>query len=183
LVVLSLAIGLSMDALAVSMCAGASGYARTHPPRFRLGLAFGLFQAGMPILGWFAGATIAQWIGGIDHWVAFALLTLVGAHMVRSGLSPESESDSSDPTKGRTLLMLAIATSLDALAVGFSMALIGVSIWWPALVIGLVTFSVSYAAAILGSRLNTAVGNRVEIFGGVVLFLIGLRILLAHLLG
>jgi manganese efflux pump family protein len=178
-----LAIGLSMDALAVSLCAGASGYAHERGARFRLAFSFGFFQAAMPILGWLVGLSVAQLISSIDHWVAFGLLALVGFHMIRSGLFPSSDSDTCDPTRGRTLLMLSVATSIDALAVGFSMALLGMAIWWPALVIGLITFSISYLAAMLGGKLNSTLGKRMEILGGVVLLAIGVRILLSHLLG
>jgi manganese efflux pump family protein len=181
--VIWLALGLSMDALAVSMCAGASGFAHERSARFRLAFHFGLFQAVMPVLGWLAGLSIAQFVSGVDHWVAFFLLFFVGLHMIRGGFSTESETGSCDPTRGKTLLMLSFATSLDALAVGFSMALLGMTIWWPALAIGIITFTVSYFAAMVGGRIRAALGNRMEILGGVVLILIGVRILLSHLLG
>jgi manganese efflux pump family protein len=177
-----IAIGLSMDAFAVSICAGASGYAHDIRARFRLAFSFGIFQAGMPAIGWLAGLSIARFISAIDHWVAFLLLFFVGAHMIRSGLAPSSDIPSCDPTRGTRLMMLSFATSIDALAVGFSMALLGMTIWWPALVIGIITFLLSYLAAALGGRLNSAIGSRMEIVGGVVLVLIGLRILLSHLL-
>jgi manganese efflux pump family protein len=180
--VLWLAIGLSMDALAVSICAGAGGFTHSGSARLRLAFFFGLFQTVMPLLGWLAGVSIAQYVSTFDHWLAFLLLSFVGIRMIRGGFSSDSSLPACDPTRGTTLVMLSLATSIDALAVGFSMALLGISIWWPVLVIGIVTFSLSYLAAGLGSRLNSAIGSRFEIAGGVVLLLIGLRILIQHLL-
>jgi manganese efflux pump family protein len=177
-----IALGLSMDALAVSLCAGASGFAFHRSARFRLGFSFGFFQAAMPVLGWIAGVTIAKYIAGFDHWVVFLLLSIVAVRMIHSGLSSEPSQSLCDPTRGTTLLMLSLATSIDALAVGFSLALLAVAIWWPALVIGVITFTLSYIAAGLGGRLNSAFGSRMEIVGGAVLALIGLRILIQHLL-
>jgi manganese efflux pump family protein len=179
--VLLIAVGLSMDAMVVSLCAGAAGYASSPRPALRISLAFGFFQAVMPVLGWIAGSAISSRSAGIDHWLAFALLAFVGFRMIRSGLRPDDADPSCDPTRGSTLLVLSIATSIDALAVGFSIALLSAPILLPALLIGLVTFSLSYLATHMGRRLNLHFGERLEIAGGLVLILIGLRILLAHL--
>lgn len=180
--VIWIAIGLSMDALAVSMCAGASGFTFDVRARMRLAFFFGFFQAVMPVLGWLAGVTISQFVAGYDHWVVFLMLSFVAVRMIHSGISPATNVSVCDPTRGTTLVMLSLATSIDALAVGFSMAFLGASIWLPALIIGAVTFTLSYMAAGLGGRLNSAFGSRMEIVGGIVLALIGLRILLQHLL-
>jgi putative Mn2+ efflux pump MntP len=179
--VLLIAVGLSMDAMVVSLCAGAGGYTASHRPALRISLSFGLFQAGMPVLGWIAGSVVSSWVGGIDHWLAFGLLVFVAIRMVRSGLRPDGIEPACDPTQGPELIVLSIATSIDALAVGFSIALLSVPILLPALLIGVVTFLLSYLATHMGRRLNLRFGKRMEIVGGLVLGLIGLRILLAHL--
>lgn len=179
--ILLIAVGLSMDAAAVSLCAGASGYAHQPRPALRLALHFGLFQALMPLAGWLAGRTIAPWIAAVDHWIAFGMLAFVGVRMIRSGWKAAPPDPACDPTRGTTLVMLSLATSIDALAVGFSLAMLGTAIWVPAAVIGLVTFALSVTAARLGSRLNVRFGQRMEILGGLVLLAIGLRILISHL--
>jgi putative Mn2+ efflux pump MntP len=180
--ILSLAVGLSMDAAAVSLCAGASGFTSRGRPAFRLALHFGVFQALMPLAGWLAGSTIAPLISSLDHWLAFALLAFVAARMIRSGIHGEDSDSNADPTRGSSVVLLALATSIDALAVGFSLALLDSPILLPSLIIGLVTFAISFAAARLGGRLGGALGKRMEILGGLVLLAIGLRILITHLL-
>jgi len=179
--VLLIAVGLSMDAMVVSLCAGAGGYTTSLRPALRISFAFGFFQAIMPVLGWVAGSVVSSWAAGIDHWLAFGLLMFVGVRMIRSGLRADEPDPSCDPTRGSTLIVLSIATSIDALAVGFSIALLSVPILLPALLIGVVTFSLSFLATHMGRRLNLRFGKRMEIVGGLVLGLIGLRILLAHL--
>ncbi len=180
--ILSIAVGLSMDAVAVSLCAGASGFATRLRPALRIAFHFGFFQAVMPLLGWLAGSTVAPLIAGFDHWLAFLLLAFVAVRMFRSGLSDEAPDPSCDPTRGTTLIMLSVATSIDAMAVGFSLALLAAPILLPCLVIGLVTLGLSLAATRLGGRLSLRFGKRMELAGGVVLLIIGLRILLSHLL-
>jgi putative Mn2+ efflux pump MntP len=180
--IFSIAVGLSMDSVAVSLCAGASGYAALPRPAFRIAFHFGFFQGAMPLLGWLAGSTIAPFISGFDHWLAFLLLAFVAIRMFRSGLSDEAPDPSCDPSRGSTLIMLSIATSIDAMAIGFSLALLAAPILLPCLVIGIVTFCLSLAATRLGGRLSLRFGKRMELAGGVVLLIIGLRILLTHLL-
>jgi len=179
--VLLIAVGLSMDAMVVSLCAGVGGYASSLRPALRISFAFGFFQAVMPVLGWLAGHAVSSWVAGIDHWLAFGLLVFVGIRMIRSGLRADDSDPSCDPTRGSTLIVLSIATSIDALAVGFSIALLSIPILFPALLIGLVTFSLSFLATHMGRRLSFGFGKRMEIVGGLVLGLIGLRILVAHL--
>jgi putative Mn2+ efflux pump MntP len=179
--ILFLAVGLSMDAMAVSLCAGAAGFAVPPRPALRIAFHFGLFQALMPLAGWLAGATIAPWVSGFDHWLAFLLLAFVAARMFRSSRTGEAPDSSRDPTRGSNLILLSVATSIDALAVGFSLAMLATPILLPALVIGTTTFLLSFAAARLGGRLSLRFGSRMEILGGLVLLLIGLRILLAHI--
>ncbi len=178
-----IALSMSMDAFAV--CLGAGAQQRTSGPRqvFRLAFHFGLFQFLMPVIGWFAGMTIVRYISAYDHWVAFGLLGFVGIHMILSGLDSGEEQQKNDPSRGWTLVLLALATSIDALAVGFSLGLIGVVIWYPAVVIGVVTGLISWLGIFLGNRLGQKFGKRMEIIGGIVLILIGIRILISHLLG
>jgi putative Mn2+ efflux pump MntP len=180
--IFSIAVGLSMDSVAVSLCAGASGYTGHLRPAFRIAFHFGFFQGAMPLLGWLAGSTIAPFISGFDHWLAFLLLAFVAVRMFRSGLSDEAPDPSCDPSRGPTLIMLSIATSIDAMAIGFSLALLAAPILLPCLIIGIVTFCLSLAATQLGGRLSLRFGKRMELAGGVVLLVIGLRILLTHLL-
>jgi len=181
--VLLLAVGLAMDACVVSAGAGASG--RTHGSRgtFRLGFHFGFFQFFMPILGWLAGLTIASAIAAVDHWIAFGLLAIVGGRMIRSGLKAEPDDGSGDPSRGWSLIMLSIATSIDALAVGFSLAMIEVDIWMPAVMIGIVTAAMSVAGLKMGSRLGARFGHRMEIVGGLILIFVGAKIVFDHLTG
>lgn len=179
--VLLLAVGLAMDACVVSAGAGASGRTRGGRGTFRLGFHFGLFQFLMPIIGWLAGLTIAAAIAAVDHWIAFGLLTIVGGRMIRSGLKAEPDSEEGDPSKGWSLIMLSIATSIDALAVGFSLAMIDVDIWMPAVMIGVVTAAMSVAGLKLGARLGARFGHRMEIAGGAILIFVGAKIVFDHL--
>ena len=180
--VLLIAVGLSMDACAVSLCAGTTGFIKGLRPVFRLSFHFGLFQALMPVLGWFAGSRIAGLISSFDHWIALGLLAFVGVRMIRSGLGPPEEAGCKDPSKGGTLVMLSIATSIDAFAVGLTLAMLRVQILYPSTVIGVVTAGLSLSALLLGNRLSDTFGRRMEVIGGLILIAIGVRLLLAHLL-
>jgi putative Mn2+ efflux pump MntP len=180
--ILLIAIGLAMDAFAVSLASGGLPTVRTHRAGLRLAFHFGLFQAVMPVIGWFAGVRVSGPLTALDHWLAFLLLAVVGGRMIRSGLRPPQRAPGLDPSRGTTLVVLALATSIDALAVGLSLGMLEVSIWVPAAVIGLVTFALSWLGVRAGGRLGAAFGHRMSIVGGVILILIGLRILLAHLL-
>ena len=178
-----LALALAMDAFAVALGTGAVLSSLTGRHLFRLGFHFGLFQAVMPVIGWLAGLTIIQWVEAWDHWIAFSLLAIIGGRMVYEAFSDEEKANDRDPTKGLSLVLLSIATSIDALAVGFSLSVIGVSIWMPALVIGLVAGVLTIVGMLLGGRIGDRWGTRVEIFGGLVLIAIGLKILIEHLSG
>lgn len=179
--VILIALGLAMDCFAVSLGIGTSGRANSLRSIFRIAFHFGLFQAFMPVIGWFAGSRIANLIGGFDHWVAFVLLAFVGIRMVLSGLSKDGAQSGGDPSRGRTLIMLSIATSIDALAIGLSLALLKVGILMPVVIIGLVSASLSVLGLRIGHRLGEAFGKRMEVLGGLVLIGIGLRILIVHL--
>ncbi len=179
--ILLLAVGLAMDAFAVSLGIGASGRACTPRACFRLCFHFGLFQFMMPILGWLGGTGLARFIGGVDHWVAFGLLAFVGGRMVWGAFVDEEEIKPDDPSRGRTLVMLAVATSIDALAVGLSLAMLGVHVLRPSIVIGVVAAGLSLLGLVLGRRLGLALGKKAELVGGLVLVGIGLRVLFTHL--
>jgi putative Mn2+ efflux pump MntP len=180
--VLLIAIGMSMDAFAVSLGIGTTRQASLPRPIFRLSFHFGLFQFLMPILGWLAGNSIAALISRFDHWIALGLLAFVGGRMIRSGLDRDGQSYPSDPSRGGTLVMLCVATSIDALAIGLSLAMLRVNIFYPSAVIGVVTASLSLIGLLIGHKLGTTFGKRMEILGGVILNGIGLRILVTHLM-
>ena len=180
---LLIAVGLAMDAFAVSLGVGTGGQAPDLRSKARLAFHFGIFQMGMTVLGWLAGSTVVHFIEGWDHWLSFGLLAYVGINMIRAGIKGEDEERyATNPTKGHTLVMLSVATSLDALAVGLSMGLLGTSVWIPSLIIGLVAFGLSAVGLLAGCRLGEKLGPRVEIFGGLLLIAIGLRVLYEHLL-
>jgi len=177
-----LALALSIDAFAVSLSAAATGRAQGVRATFRLAFHFGLFQFLMPVLGWSAGHTLEPLIAAYDHWITFGLLGLIGIRMIRASLGKIQEEGPDDPSRGLTLLALSIATSIDALAVGLSLAILRTDIWWPSFVIGIVTGTVCLIAIRLGRRLNGAIGRRAEFVGGVILIVIAIRILLSHTL-
>lgn len=180
-ILLGIAVGLAMDASAVALAASIKLCRATWPQTLRLAAAFGLFQGLMPILGWMAGRSVARYIEAWDHWVAFALLALVGGHMFWESFQNEDNAPrAADPTRGWTLWGLAVATSIDALAVGLSFSLLDSSIWIASLVIGLVTALLTALSARLGCRLGLAFGRRMDAFGGLVLVAIGVKILLEH---
>ena len=149
-------------------------------PILRLASAFGVFQFIMPIIGWLAGLTIVNIIAGYDHWVAFALLAYVGSRMIWQALKKDEEKETDDQTKGLSLLMLSIATSIDALAVGFSFSLLKTNIILPALIIGVVCFLMTVTGMLFGKGLAGIFGKKVGIFGGIVLIAIGVKILIDH---
>ena len=182
--ILLIAIGLAMDCFAVSLAVGTAGTAVGVRPTFRLFFHFGIFQAGMTLLGWLAGKTVVTYISSIDHWVAFGLLFFVGVRMIRGGIQNASNEPSiPDPSRGLTLVMLSVATSIDALAVGLSLALLSVNVLWAALLIGAVSAGLSLAGLLLGNRLGVRFGKSMEILGGIILIGIGLRVLVTHLIG
>ena len=183
LTLLGIALALAMDAFAVALATGMNLATLTGRHLFRLGFHFGLFQALMPVIGWLAGLTVQQHIAAWDHWIAFGLLAFVGGHMLWEARSEaHEEKRANDPTRGLSLIMLSVATSIDALAVGFSLSVLGVSIWTPALVIGLVAGILTVAGMLLGRRVGDQWGPRVEIAGGLILIGIGLKILIEHTL-
>jgi putative Mn2+ efflux pump MntP len=180
--ILIIALALSFDSFAVSLAASTSGFVTDKRAAFRLSFHFGLFQFLMPVLGWALGTTIAPIITAFDHWIAFVLLAFVGVRMIRSAFNPDSESQADDPSRGITLVMLAIATSIDAMAVGLSMAMLRMEVWYPSVFIGIVTAGMCVLAIVGGNRVGGWMGKRAQLVGGVVLLLIGVRIVLSHIL-
>ena len=179
--VVGLAVALAMDAFAVALGTALTLQTMTGRHLFRLGWHFGLFQALMPIIGWLSGMTIQKWIVSVDHWVAFGLLSFVGGRMLWEAFHPETKTQRGDPTRGWSLIVLSVATSIDALAVGLTLAMLDVSIWFPSLIIGLVAGVLTVVGMLVGRRLSGHWGPRVEIFGGLVLIGIGIRVLVEHL--
>jgi putative Mn2+ efflux pump MntP len=184
LTLFGIALALAMDAFAVALGTGMNLATLTGRHLFRLGFHFGLFQALMPIVGWLAGQSVQERIAAWDHWIAFGLLAFVGGHMLKEAFAqPDDRVTANDPTRGMSLVLLSVATSIDALAVGFSLSVLGVAIWTPALVIGLVAGVLTVIGMLLGRRAGDRWGPRVEIAGGLILIGIGLKILVEHTLG
>ena len=175
-----LAVGLSMDAFAVSVCKGLSIRALMPRHAVAVGLWFGAFQALMPLIGWLLGAAFADMIAAVDHWIAFALLAFIGGNMIREALGHEEED--ADPSLAPiAMLLLAVATSIDALAVGITFAFLRVDILPAVALIGACTFAISAAGVKVGNLFGARYKSKAELFGGAVLVLIGLKILLDHL--
>ena len=180
--ILLIALGLAMDCFAVSLGIGTSSAKKTLRMVLRLSFHFGLFQGLMAVIGWFAGTRIVNLISNFDHWVAFALLLWVGGRMVKESFSKGDEPRQDDPTKGSSLVVLSIATSIDALAVGLSFALVDGSILSASLIIGIVSFGLSIVGYLLGNRVGIQFGRRMELVGGLILIGIGIRVVVSHLL-
>jgi manganese efflux pump family protein len=176
-----ISIGLAMDALAVSLGIGTARQIANLRGKIRLAVHFGIFQSGMTILGWLAGATIDHYVEAIDHWIAFALLGYVGIGLIRSGLNKDGSAFRQDPSTGRTLIILSLATSMDAFAVGLSIALLNVSVLHSAIMIGVVTLVLSILGLFTGTSLGKTFGKRMEILGGLILLGIGMEIVFTHI--
>ena len=179
---LLIAIGLSMDAFSVSICKGLTTKRFSWRMALICGLWFGLFQAVMPTIGYYLGAQFQELVEAYDHWIAFGLLFLIGANMIREAVWGKKEENKDNNSLGfKTMLFLAIATSIDALAVGVSFACIQVQLWSSVLIIGLTTFLFS----VLGVKIGNVFGSKYEksagVAGGIILIIIGLKILLEHL--
>jgi len=171
-----------MDAFAVALAVGARRRSLTFRPLFRLSFHFGLFQFLMPVLGWYCGSQVEEYIHGFDHWLAFGLLGLIGGKMIWESLSSDHTAEvASDPTRKWSLVALSIATSIDALAVGLSMAFLQVEIWTPSVLIGVVAATMTATGMIFGRQLGVRFGKRMELIGGLILIGIGIKIVLEHL--
>lgn len=175
-----LAVALSMDAFAVAVCKGLAMDRITWRRALTVGLWFGGFQAGMPLLGWLLGVQFQDYITAIDHWIAFGLLAVIGGNMIRESLSKEEEEADASLAVG-AMLMLAVATSIDALAVGVTFAFLNVQVGWAVTFIGVITFTLSAIGVKIGNLFGTRYKSKAEFAGGAVLILLGLKILLEHL--
>ena len=183
LTTLGIAVALAMDAFAVAIATGVCLKQVSLRQTFRLSWHFGLFQALMPVIGWAIGASIEKYVAAYAHWLAFFMLALVGSNMLKEAILADDDEDTcapkKDSTKGMTMVMLSIATSIDALAVGLSMSMLRVSIAYPAMIIGIVAGLFTIVGLHLGKRISrlTWLSTWAEITGGLVLWLIGLNIL------
>lgn len=180
-----LAVGLSMDAFAVSICKGLAMKKATLGASLTCGVWFGGFQALMPTIGFFLGTLFAEAIQAIDHWVAFVLLALIGANMLKEALEKKESCDCGEENadmSAKTMFIMAVATSIDALAVGISLAMAGsVNIWMAALFIGVCTFGFSTVGVKIGNVFGDRYEKKAQMAGGIILILLGTKILLEHL--
>lgn len=177
-----IAVGLAMDAFSVSIGAGIIIEKITFGHYFRLAFHFGFFQFIMPVIGYFGGIRVGHIIGDFDHWVAFALLAFIGIKMVYSSIfDGDDELLRKDPSRGWNLVVLSFATSIDALAVGISLGVIGCAILFPSIVIGIVCAAFSIAGIFIGKKVGSIMGRRAELVGGILLIAIGTKILLEHM--
>ena len=175
---LGIALGLGVDAFSVAVASGIALGKVSPRQAFRLSFHFGLFQFGMPLLGWMLGSLVAGRIESIAGWIAFGLLSLVGSKMVWESLRLDDTPVRDDPTRGASLVMLSVATSIDALAVGLSLAFLRVPVLFPSLVIGVVAAAMTGMGLQLGRRAGSLLGSRMETVGGLVLILIAFKVLL-----
>lgn len=173
-------IGLAMDAFAVSVCKGLSMKKMDWKSAIIIALYFGIFQAGMPVLGYFLGSTFSGFVESVDHWIAFVLLSIIGGNMIKESFDDEIEKRN-DRVDIKTMLVLAIATSIDALTVGITFAFLKANIIVSVAIIGIITFVLSIFGVKLGNKFGDKFQNKAELFGGIILILIGLKILLEHL--
>ena len=178
--IIFLSFALAADAFAVAIATGAYLEKCTHRQRFRLSFHFGLFQFLMPLIGFGLGVGVEKLIANFDHWIAFGLLALIGGKMIKEGLSKESEIINKDITKGMTLIALSIATSIDALAVGFSIGVMNVDIWYPSIIIGIVAAVMTLLGISLGEKFSEKLGKKVVFIGGLLLIAIGIKIVIEH---
>ena len=182
LTIILIALGLSMDAFAVSVTSGFTIKHLKINHALRLAAFFGLFQAVMPIIGWLAGFSLKEFIIDIDHWIAFGLLSIIGVKMIYESFKLNPKEEKSDPLNIYMLLMLSVATSIDALAVGLTLSFLHISVIIPAIVIGVITFLLSFAGVFIGDRFGHVFENKIEIAGGLILIGIGIKILIEHLI-
>ncbi|MEN6559207.1 MAG: manganese efflux pump MntP family protein [Acidobacteriota bacterium] len=180
--ILGIAVALAMDCFAITMGMACGGQGLTAKQAVRMGAFFGGFQFLMPVIGWFAGERALGLIRSFDHWVAFGLLALIGGRMIYESfaMSDEEKACRPDQTRGTRLLVLALATSIDALAVGLSLGVVRTGILYPAIVIGMTSFVMTLVGARLGPVLGRLVGKRAELAGGLILIAIGVKILFEH---
>ena len=181
LTIVIIAVGLAMDAFVVSIVSG-SAYRQLHVKHaLRMALFFGAFQAFMPLIGSLAGLTLREYIAHYDHWIAFGLLVAVGGKMIYESLKIKSVEENPDPSNIFVLLVLSVATSIDALAVGITLSLLAGSIVVAVIIIGLITFVLSYLGVYIGKRFGHFFESKMEALGGIILIGIGTKVLIEHL--
>lgn len=173
-------VGLSMDAFAVSICKGLSMKKLDWRKAIIIALYFGIFQAIMPVIGYLLGTTFESLVTQIDHWIAFILLGIIGANMIKEACGKESE-NSNDKVDFKTMIVLAIATSIDALAIGITFAFFKTELLSSVIIIGLITFGLSLIGVKIGNKFGDKYEKKAEVLGGVILILIGVKLLLEHL--
>jgi len=176
-----ISISLAMDCFAVSIAGGATVKRPRIKNALKVGISFGFFQAVMPIVGWAIGYSFRNLIENIDHWIAFSLLLAIGIKMLYEAFRKSPEKDKVDITRIPTLLILSVATSIDALVIGISLSILGISILVSVLIIGLFAFVFSVSGYYLGHKIGKIIGNKMEIVGGIILLGIGTKILIEHL--
>ena len=182
IILFGIALGLAMDAFSVAIGVSVGLGGASMRQTFRLAWHFGLFQALMPVVGWAAGSSIRPWIESWDHWLAFILLFVVGGRMIiESTRGSDGEHIHSDPTRGWSLVVLSIATSIDAFAVGLSFAALGVDVWIPAAIIGLTAGAMTLLGTLGGRALGVRFGSRMAVVGGIVLIAIGAWVVIEHM--
>jgi putative Mn2+ efflux pump MntP len=181
--IIGIALALSFDSFAVSLSCGVIESRIRFRNAMRIAFVLALFQGGFTVLGFFLGSTVRQFIETYDHWVAFGLLMILGARMVIEGMKKDGQKEPVDFNRLTVLLTIAIGTSIDAFAVGISFALLKVQIWVAGIIIGAVTFLASMTAIRIGKSAGSRLGSRVEILGGLLLAVIGIKILIEHLTG
>jgi len=176
-----IALGLAMDAFAVSITSGITIQCMKVKSAFTIALFFGLFQAIMPVIGWLSGIALKDLISGLDHWIAFGLLSIIGVKMIYESSRLKADRERIDPLSISILFMLSIVTSIDALVIGVSLSFLDVAIALPAIIIGVITFALSFIGVYVGGSLGHFFERKIEIAGGVVLIGIGVKILVEHL--
>ena len=174
------AIGLAMDAFAVSICKGLSMKKMNWKSAIIIGLYFGIFQAIMPVIGYFLGITFSGLVENVDHWIAFILLAIIGVNMIKESFDDENEKRN-EKVDFKTMIILALATSIDALAVGVTFAFFKTNIVLAVFIIGIITFILSLIGVKIGNRFGDKFQNKAELIGGIILIIIGIKILLEHL--
>ena len=178
--IIFIGIGLAMDAFAVSVCKGLSMKKINWKNAIIIAIYFGIFQALMPVVGYFLGTAFSSIVESVDHWIAFILLAAIGGNMIKESTDDEVEKRN-DNVDFRTMIVLAIATSIDALAVGVTFAFFKVNLVLAIILIGIITFALSILGVIIGNKFGDKLQNKAELTGGIILILIGLKILLEHL--
>lgn len=179
--ILFVAFGLALDAFAVSITSGIAIKHLRIEHALRIAIFFGSFQAAMPIIGWLAGISLKDLISGVDHWIAFGLLSLIGCKMIYESMKMKPDRVEIDPLSIYVLLILSVATSIDALAVGVSFAFLKIAIISPVIVIGIITFLLSFLGVFVGNRLGHFFEQKIELVGGLILIGMGIKILVEHL--